>query len=279
MTRTHRNSCRVLTWMLRASLWFASGGGAACPCSMMSTLSSSRLILSLIVLLSCCISSAFSRSSAVTFSSCPSLSSSPWARTFSASPSARSLWLSRPISVTVRLKTFSLEEMSLIWTLVLSTCSLSPWPSCSRPWAMTFTSSHAAYCTRFSLEAPPEGELPFLSKGKPVAESTTRQSVRVASVVFMSPVDLNTLGYGVEVGVCVAACSPLFWIQVWWLRLMLLQTQRQFYIVSQPSTLSCKLRAIGQPRRGGGDALTLRFLSLLHPSVNYSCQRRRRRMI
>lgn len=205
MTRTHRNSCRVLTWMLRASLWFASGGGAACPCSMMSTLSSSRLILSLIVLLSCCISSAFSRSSAVTFSSCPSLSSSPWARTFSASPSARSLWLSRPISVTVRLKTFSLEEMSLIWTLVLSTCSLSPWPSCSRPWAMTFTSSHAAYCTRFSLEAPPEGELPFLSKGKPVAESTTRQSVRVASVVFMSPVDLNTLGYGVEVGVCVAS--------------------------------------------------------------------------
>ncbi|TNN77083.1 hypothetical protein EYF80_012721 [Liparis tanakae] len=37
---------------------------------------------------------------------------------------------------------------------------------------MTFTSSHAAYCTRFSLA---EDEPPFFSKGKPVATSTTRQ--------------------------------------------------------------------------------------------------------
>lgn len=122
------------------------------------------------------------------------LSSGPSLLAFRASSCSRCFLSS---SATVPLKVFSLVLMSLIWTLALSTCSLSPRPSWRRPWATTFTSSHEACFSR-----------PLLSVGKPTAACTKMVTRRMRSwgiFIFVGPIWCQCCVWNLSLSVVCAA--------------------------------------------------------------------------
>lgn len=149
----------LLTWINGIAAWSLSLLSRVVP----SNLASSLSILDWMSCASFSPSCTFALTSSAASAAILCLSFSSFPRVFRASSCSCCLLSS---SATVPLKAFSLVLMSLIWALVLSTCSFRPWPSCRRPWATTLTSSQEA-C--FSL------------LGKPSATCTNRVSRRMRS--------------------------------------------------------------------------------------------------